>query len=563
MKFLATIFCLILSFSVFGQKIENIRPSKDSKNIIVLYDIIGATNSQKYKVALYYSKDGGKTFGEALKSVSGDINDNVVAGKNKKIIWDVLKDEPFFYGKQIVFKVAAEKIVSKEILTIAISDFKTLGGTNEMQWLGPSCSEAIIAKILKSHSIRIVEREYLNKILDELKLKTSGMMDDKSAVEAGQLIGAKYFIFGSAANINDEIVLRTRTVNVSTSEIVGTQEVTGTLNNIFALQNDLANKISNDPTLGGATSNIDKNAVNITDIPFAAFSKIEKLKALAEKLPLFVLDPARKSKTTEFMLAISICDELIKDYPNLYLAHYYKGLFSLHSEDNTTADTESKTAKTLNSDDADVLILRASYFIINEKYEEAKGLLKYFNSKFVNDSRGWYGLGKILMKEGNDNAAIEALINSLKNRPYISQAEGHLRTLVSGNNELIASQFTDNSYYAAAMVFRTFWSAKRVLNANIFELAKTASQKIPTLYMPFYMMGLYNYSQGNLIEALVNYNLCLNMMPEFPEVHRELALLLAKNNECSKGEKQLQLYLKTANAIEDYEKTETELKKCK
>ncbi|NVO04094.1 MAG: hypothetical protein HXX09_15465 [Bacteroidetes bacterium] len=562
MKHFATLVFLVFSFSVFGQKIENIRTSKDGKNIVVIYDINGASNNQKFKISLYYSKDGGKTFGNSLRNVIGDVNENIAGGKNKKITWEVLKDEPFFYGKNIVFKVVGEIIVSKEVLTIAISDFKTMGGTNEMQWLGSSCSEALISKILKSHSIRIVEREYLNQILDELKLKTSGMMDDKSAVEAGQLIGAKYFVFGSATNMNDKVVLRTRTVNTSTSEIIGTQEVTGSLNDIFTLQNDLANKISSDLTLGPSTA-VDKNAVDLKDIPFTAYSKIEKLKILADKLPLFVLDPARKRKTAEFMLALNMCDELLKDYPNLYLAHYYKGLFSLHNEDNTTADSESKIAKTLNSDDPNVLILRASYFIINEKYEEAKGLLKYFNSKFVYDSRGWYGMGKVLMNEGKNYLAIEALINSLKNRPYIYQAEGHLRTLVSGTNELYESQFSDKSYYAAAMVFRIFWAVKKGVNANIFELAKIASEKIPTLYMSFYMMGLYNYKQGNFTEAYGNYYSCLNMMPEFPEVHRELALLLAKKNDCVKGQKQLQLYLKTSNAIEDYEKTENELKKCK
>jgi TolB-like protein len=562
MKIFVTIFCSILTFFVFGQKIENIRPSRDGKKIIILYDISGVANSQKFKIKLFCSKDGGINFGSELRNVSGDVNEDVLAGKNKKIIWEVLKDEPFFYGRQIVFKIVAEKIISKEVLTIAISDFKTMGGTSEMQWLGSSCSEAIISKILKSHSIRIVEREYLNRLLDELKLKSTGMMDDKSAVEAGQLIGAKYFIFGSATNMNEKIVLRTRTVNTSTSEILGIQEVTGSINDLFSLQSDLANKISSELTQGNSTS-VDKNATDLKDIPFTAFSKIEKLKAMAEKFPLFVLDPGRKKKAVEFMLALNLCDELLKDYPNLYLAHYYKGLFSLHNEDNAIADNESKTAKTLNSDDPNVLILRASYFVINEKYEEAKGLLNFFNSKFIYDSRGWYGMGKVLMNEGKTYPAIEALINSLKNRPYIYQAEGHLRTLVSGNSELIASQFTDNSYYSASMVYKTFWATKKVINSNIFEFAKNASQKIPTLYMPFYMMGLYNYKQGNFTEAYGNYNSCLNMMPEFPEVHRELALLLAKNNECTKGQKQLQLYLKTSNAIEDYEKTENELKKCK
>jgi TolB-like protein len=49
-------------------------------------------------------------------------------------------------------------------LTIAISDFATKGGNADQQWVGNSCIEAIVSKLSGQKNIKVVERQYLNKM---------------------------------------------------------------------------------------------------------------------------------------------------------------------------------------------------------------------------------------------------------------------------------------------------------------------------------------------------------------------------------------------------------------
>ncbi|HAS41331.1 MAG TPA: hypothetical protein DCS93_12670 [Microscillaceae bacterium] len=66
-----------------------------------------ASRKARFLVQLFYSKDGGKTFEGPMKSVLGDAGENITPGKEKKIYWDFLIDDPNFEGKNISFKIKA------------------------------------------------------------------------------------------------------------------------------------------------------------------------------------------------------------------------------------------------------------------------------------------------------------------------------------------------------------------------------------------------------------------------------------------------------------------------
>src|SRR5688500_12169380 len=89
---------------------------------------------------------------------------------------------------------------SEENMTVVgISDVTTNGGSTDQQWIGNRCIDAITVKIGNQKNVRIVERKYLSKVMEELKLQVSGLVDENTAVEIGNLVAVKYFIFGSAA----------------------------------------------------------------------------------------------------------------------------------------------------------------------------------------------------------------------------------------------------------------------------------------------------------------------------------------------------------------------------
>ena len=87
-----------------------------------------------------------------------------------------------------------------------------LSGVKEIavvDFLGPHGSGGQVATLvqswmLESQFYRIVEREKLNRILDEHNLAMSGIVDESTAAEIGKLAGADALIFGEVTTFRVE-----------------------------------------------------------------------------------------------------------------------------------------------------------------------------------------------------------------------------------------------------------------------------------------------------------------------------------------------------------------------
>jgi hypothetical protein len=90
------ILLLLLVFTFFysqtnAQHVDSIRVEQAGDFIKIFYRITGSNSNQTFRVSLLASINGGLR--SELKSVSGDLGENIVGGKNEYwIIWDVLKD---------------------------------------------------------------------------------------------------------------------------------------------------------------------------------------------------------------------------------------------------------------------------------------------------------------------------------------------------------------------------------------------------------------------------------------------------------------------------------------
>jgi hypothetical protein len=100
-----------------AQSITNVIPEAVGTKIIVRYDIENSLPDQLYEVALYYSKDN---YSKTLQNVSGNgVGTTVSPGKDRVIIWDVLKDVQDLTG-EYAFEVRAlmkSKVV--EVVTLS------------------------------------------------------------------------------------------------------------------------------------------------------------------------------------------------------------------------------------------------------------------------------------------------------------------------------------------------------------------------------------------------------------------------------------------------------------
>lgn len=93
--------CAVCGMAV-AQKVSNVSAEQVGKNIVVSYDLDKAAT-----ISVCYSTDGGKTYSQPIKQVTGDVGRNVSAG-HKQIIWNVLNEVEKLVCSNLVFKVSPE-----------------------------------------------------------------------------------------------------------------------------------------------------------------------------------------------------------------------------------------------------------------------------------------------------------------------------------------------------------------------------------------------------------------------------------------------------------------------
>ena len=136
MKRIYTLFLSLVCFTAvcsFGQTVTNVDAYQEGKNIIITYDIDKAGSVGD----VYSSTDGGRTWGEALRQVTGDVNKQVPAGSHR-IVWNVLAEREKLSGANICFKVVANsgrftvRGVSFEMVRVEGGTFR-MGATSEQE----------------------------------------------------------------------------------------------------------------------------------------------------------------------------------------------------------------------------------------------------------------------------------------------------------------------------------------------------------------------------------------------------------------------------------------------
>ncbi len=109
---LGILLCLSWS-SLAAQEISNVRADANAitRQIIISYDL-KPTQSRfdRFKVEIYLSQNGGESFSEyPLEWVNGNAGSNLEPGKNKRVQWRYYQEDPNFSGKNVVFRVKAER----------------------------------------------------------------------------------------------------------------------------------------------------------------------------------------------------------------------------------------------------------------------------------------------------------------------------------------------------------------------------------------------------------------------------------------------------------------------
>jgi len=157
----------------------------------------------------------------------------------------------------------------------SVPQVKTAVAVLELDPNGVSDSEAkalsdrLRIEIFNVGVFEVMEREKMNRILDEMQFQLNDCTTDECAIEIGRLIGVRKIIAGSISKVGEFFTVSARLIDVETSKIEATaiEDVEGSLGIVLTKAiPSIARKISGQSGLE-ITPEVVKSAVNITVEP--------------------------------------------------------------------------------------------------------------------------------------------------------------------------------------------------------------------------------------------------------------------------------------------------------
>jgi TolB-like protein len=151
-----------------------------------------------------------------------------------------------FLASLIILLSILHNLGLAEKTTVAIGSFEVIGEINDADYYRHGLPLAISDNLSKISDLHVVERSNLKRILDELNLSQTGIVDETTAQQVGNMLGAKIMLIGSVQKMEDNIRVMVRGVNVSTSRIDFSVEKTVAIRNsrdLFELEDVLTQKI--------------------------------------------------------------------------------------------------------------------------------------------------------------------------------------------------------------------------------------------------------------------------------------------------------------------------------
>ncbi len=118
-----------------------------------------------------------------------------------------------------------QPVPAEDQVTVGVLEFQSLNEEARKDQLGKMISEIFTTSLVNSRAFKIIEREQLNKVVKELELKQSGMVE--TAAEAGKLLGADAVITGSVMKIGNILRIDARIIDAKTALVTSAETNTG------------------------------------------------------------------------------------------------------------------------------------------------------------------------------------------------------------------------------------------------------------------------------------------------------------------------------------------------
>ena len=140
---------------------------------------------------------------------------------------------------------------------------------DEVKGFGKKVTDLLVAALLTRHEMFLVDREDMDKVLNELGLNVSGAVKPEEAARVRQLTGAKILVTGSVIQVDTHLYLVAKIVGTETSRVLGASAKGKTTDDLAVLVDQLADQVA---------KTIKKQAGQLVARPASAKDRIAVLK---------------------------------------------------------------------------------------------------------------------------------------------------------------------------------------------------------------------------------------------------------------------------------------------
>ncbi|OGV68517.1 MAG: hypothetical protein A2283_19865 [Lentisphaerae bacterium RIFOXYA12_FULL_48_11] len=127
---------------------------------------------------------------------------------------NVLSSRLLVFSSSLVAVLLLLAYPAEAKVVVALTPLSTSDGLNTEQ---STVSQIMQAELSQSDNITLVDRDQMNKALNELKLGQQGMLTPESARQLGKIVGARYFCSGNLSKSGDKILAITKVIDIETT----------------------------------------------------------------------------------------------------------------------------------------------------------------------------------------------------------------------------------------------------------------------------------------------------------------------------------------------------------
>lgn len=122
-------------------------------------------------------------------------------------------------------------------------------GKEDFEALERGIAGMMISELAQNPAARVVERQEVQRLIDEQNLTAQNRVDPQTAAKVGKLVGARYVVAGTFIDFYGDFRVDVRLVNVETGEIIKTESERMQREHMFDIIRNIAARLMRDANL--------------------------------------------------------------------------------------------------------------------------------------------------------------------------------------------------------------------------------------------------------------------------------------------------------------------------